>query len=54
MGQTTRGGLPFNSFIGNVALKYLVRRPRGRPIINLQGRNVGFLFGCFWIVVEMD
>jgi hypothetical protein len=29
MGQTSIGGLPFNLFIGNVALEYLVKRLKG-------------------------
>jgi len=29
MGQTAFGGLPFNLFIGNVALENLVERPKG-------------------------
>ena len=32
MGQPSDGGLPFNSFIGNVALKSLLRRPPGVPL----------------------
>jgi hypothetical protein len=31
MGQTAVGGLPFNSFIGNVALENLVERLSGVP-----------------------
>ena len=32
MGQISVGDLPFNSFIGNVALEYLVGRPSGVPL----------------------
>ena len=54
MGQSSRGGLPFNwgripigfalrnpnSFISNVAFKYLARRPLGVPFEIFKGVNL--------------
>ena len=45
MEQSSKGGLPFNSFIGNVSLEFLVERLKAFHLIslrNLQGCKIIF------------
>jgi hypothetical protein len=45
MGQPALSGLPFNSFIGNVALENLVERMKGVPFSQVH-YEVGEIFKC--------